>query len=113
VQDVHLELLGAQQVKGLGGVERGAVPRILAQPAVDFHPFDRAVVRARRLLLIGDLACAVQQHDCRSFSLAHCLAYVPSVARDISALPASISRAEMHRTAILVLRLALSTQIAI
>jgi hypothetical protein len=43
----------------------------------------------------------------------HYLACVPSVARGISALRAAISRAEMHRTAILVLRLALCAQNAV
>jgi len=63
VQEVQLDLLGAHQVEGLGGIERGAMPRVLAQPAVDLAPLIGAAVRGRCLVVLGDLAGGLQQHD--------------------------------------------------
>jgi hypothetical protein len=89
------------------------MPRVLAQPAPHLSPFERAVVRGRCLLVIGDLACALQQHDATPSREVLCLACASSVARDISALPAATSRVEMHETSISVLRLTSRAQIAI
>jgi hypothetical protein len=35
VEGVELELLGADQIEGLGSVERAAMSRVLAQPPVN------------------------------------------------------------------------------
>jgi hypothetical protein len=63
---MELELLGSQQVERLGGVKRRAVPRILAQPAIDLPPFRRAVPSRRCFTFVRALvalARALQQHD--------------------------------------------------
>jgi hypothetical protein len=56
--DVDAHLLGAQQVEGLGRIQRGAMSRIAAESIVDTLPL-RAIVRGTRMRAARELRVAI------------------------------------------------------